>query len=209
MQVILNISGKYPLSYNWWRVDKNLRVYLPEGPAPIQNNMFPCTARNKSEHAGRKWGDVCRYNTTHIWKSGCHPLSHALFPFQKKVQALWKCSLSPLPPNKISKSARLTGWDAFINSLATRIRLEVGLTPFLFKKFSMYILFIFYDLSQYIFFEHKGKRISSPLKIIFKMYLIDKEEVTLWYKHRCSCALPPPIGGCQLPFVWQTDGLSS
>lgn len=54
-------------------------------------------------------------------------------------------------PNKISKSARLTGWDAFINSLATRIRLEVGLTPFLFKKFSMSILFIYYDLSQYFF----------------------------------------------------------
>ena len=41
-------------------------------------------------------------------------------------------------PNKISKSARLTGWDAFINSLATRIRLEVGLIPFLSKKFSMF-----------------------------------------------------------------------
>ena len=38
-------------------------------------------------------------------------------------------------PNKISKSARLTGRDAFNNSLATRIRLEVGLTPFLFKIF--------------------------------------------------------------------------
>lgn len=149
MQVILNISGKYPLSYNWWRVDKNLRVYLPEGHAPIQNNMFPCTARNKSEHAGRKWYDVCRHNTTHIWKSGYHPLSRGLFPFRKKAQALWKMlALSIENPNKISKSARLIGWDAFINSLATRIRLEVGLTPFLFKIFSMFILFIYYDLSQ-------------------------------------------------------------
>ena len=52
-------------------------------------------------------------------------------------------------PNKISKSARLTGRDAFNNSLATRIRLEVGLTPFLFKIFSMSILFIYYELSQY------------------------------------------------------------
>ena len=59
-------------------------------------------------------------------------------------------------PNKISKSARLTGRDAFNNSLARRIRLEVGLTPFLFKIFSMSILFIYYELSQY-FFEHKGK----------------------------------------------------
>ena len=94
MQVILSNSGKYPLSYNWWRADKNLRVYLPEGYDPIQNNMFPCTARNKSEHAGLKWCDVFCYNTTHIWKSGSHPLSHALFPFQKKVQAFWKYSLS-------------------------------------------------------------------------------------------------------------------
>ena len=64
-------------------------------------------------------------------------------------------ALSIEKPNKISKSARLTGWDTFINSLATRIRLEVGLTPFLFKKFSMSILFIFYDLSQYIFLSTK------------------------------------------------------
>ena len=77
----LNISGKYPLSYNWWHADKNLRVYLPEGYAPIQNNMSACTARYRSEHAGRKWCDVCCHYTTHIWKSGCHPLSHALFLF--------------------------------------------------------------------------------------------------------------------------------
>ena len=100
------------------------------------------------------------------------------FLFEKSSSTLKILAFSIEKPNKISKSARLTGWDTFINSLATRIWLEVGLTPFLFKKFSMSILFIFYDLSQNII-KHKDKRFSSQLKIILKMYLIDKDEVTM------------------------------
>lgn len=89
-------------------------------------------------------GVMCVAITQLIFERAAAILYHMdYFLFRKKFSTLNMLAFSIENPNKISKSARLTGWDAFINSLATRIRLEVGLIPFLSKKFSMSILFIY------------------------------------------------------------------
>ena len=61
----------------------------------------------------------------------------------KSSRTLNILALSIEKPNKTSKSARLTGCEALFNSLITRMRLEVGLTPFPLRRFSMPILPIF------------------------------------------------------------------